>query len=93
LSYAKKLLTCDPTFLKDLKACSRLHDILESFEALRTAYQLRAKLQAIWSKSAATHKELVESLQEWCRAAEASGISALLEFSYYLRSQTTPETL
>jgi len=38
-------------------------------------------LQAIWQERTASHERLMQSLQEWCREAEASGIRALQEFA------------
>jgi stearoyl-CoA desaturase (delta-9 desaturase) len=38
-------------------------------------------LQAIWQERTASHERLRQSLQEWCREAEESGIRALQEFA------------
>jgi len=50
------------------------------YSSLNAVYQLRLQLQNIWAKSTATQAELLESLQEWCRKAEATGINSLREF-------------
>ncbi|BAN68266.1 DesA family fatty acid desaturase [endosymbiont of unidentified scaly snail isolate Monju] len=46
----------------------------------------RERLQGIWGRSAASQEVLLESLQQWCREAEASGIRALQEFAERVRS-------
>ncbi len=63
-----------------------LHDVLESAPALRTVCEYRAQLQAIWSRTTASHDKLLVALQEWCTRAEASGIQALQDFARGLRS-------
>jgi len=59
---------------------------VEQVEALRTMSAMRAELAALWSRSAASRAELVRTLQDWCRRAEASGIQPLAEFAQRLRS-------
>jgi stearoyl-CoA desaturase (delta-9 desaturase) len=46
---------------------------------------MKQRLQEIWSKSAVTQENLLSALEDWCRAAESSGIEALREFSRRLR--------
>lgn len=65
---------------------TRLASVLENFQSLRTVYNFRMKLQAIWSHSTASQKELLEALQEWCHQAEATGNQALLRFSRLLKT-------
>ena len=55
-------------------------------EKFATVFSLREQLQDIWDKTAASQKELIESLQEWCKKAESSRIETLKEFSSYLKS-------
>lgn len=64
----------------------RLNRLLENFHTLREAYQFRVKLQAIWSRSTASQKELLDALHEWCQQAEATGIEALRRFSHRLKT-------
>lgn len=63
-----------------------LEKFLANNHRLQIVYQFRKQLQSIWSKSAATQKELLEALQAWCQAAEATGIQKLQEFVSYLKS-------
>lgn len=84
LSRMRKVLVRD-TSLIGHNDKQRLENVLEKHQSLAVVYQYRAKLQGIWAKSAATQKELVEALQEWCRQAEAAGIDALREFVKHLK--------
>jgi stearoyl-CoA desaturase (delta-9 desaturase) len=79
LRRVRKLLVRD-TSLIDQSGKQDLEGVLEKHSKLAVVYQYRLALQNIWAKSAATQKELLESLQEWCRQAEATGIDALREF-------------
>lgn len=64
----------------------RLHTVLDNFQSLRVIYDYRLKLQAIWAKSTASQKELLDALQEWCRQAESTGIEALNQFTQRLKT-------
>ena len=63
------------------EAKSRLDAALDHSQALKTVYHYKGRLQAIWQERSASHERLRQSLQEWCREAEASGIRALQEFA------------
>jgi stearoyl-CoA desaturase (delta-9 desaturase) len=67
--------------LLSIDARARLDAALDHSQALQTVYQYKRKLQAIWQERTASHERLLQSLQEWCREAEASGIRALQEFA------------
>jgi stearoyl-CoA desaturase (delta-9 desaturase) len=85
LRRVKTLLIRDAS-LVDQTGQQHLNEALEQHESLQKVYQLRFALQNIWAKSAATPAELVESLQEWCRQAESSGIKALHDFVNHLKA-------
>lgn len=70
------------------RASSRLQDLLTRYEQLRIVYNYRQSLQNVWLKTAASQKELMESLQQWCKQAEESGLEVLRQFSYQLKSYT-----
>ncbi len=91
LSRVRKLLVRD-TSLIDSDGKQHLAVVLEKHRSLDVVYQYRIKLQNIWAKSAATQKELLESLQEWCRQAEATGIEALREFVKHLKAYVPQRT-
>jgi stearoyl-CoA desaturase (delta-9 desaturase) len=64
---------------------ARLQSVLSRSEQLRTLYQMRQDLVSVWGRSTASREQLVRQLQDWCQKAEASGISALSQFSLKLR--------
>ena len=65
-----------------------LQDVLKASQNLRMVHEYRKQLQALWSRTTASHEKLLAALQEWCVQAEASGIQALQEFARSLRSYT-----
>ena len=85
LQQTGKLLVRDRRRM-DADARGLLESVLERFTALRTAYQYREQLQAIWEKSAASHEALLQALQDWCARAEATGVQALEDFSRRLKA-------
>lgn len=85
LARAKKYLVRESS-LVNYQDQQRLVDVLESNRSLQVVYQFRLKLQSIWAKSTATQHELLESLQEWCAQAEATGIKVLREFVDHLKA-------
>lgn len=90
LRYARTSLVRDPSIMKPSQKM-RLANVLENFQTLRIVYQLRLKLQDIWSRSTASPKELLEALQEWCQQAEATGIEALQKFVRHLKTYVPRE--
>jgi stearoyl-CoA desaturase (delta-9 desaturase) len=71
----------------DLQATekAKLQSLLARSEQLRTLYQMRLDLIAVWGRSTASREQLVKQLQDWCQRAESSGIAALSQFSLNLR--------
>jgi stearoyl-CoA desaturase (Delta-9 desaturase) len=47
---------------------------------------MRDELRQMWSSTTASREQLATDLQAWCKRAEESGIAALQEFSFKLRS-------
>ena len=84
LRRARSLLTRDASLI-NARAHERLDQILSRFNDLKTVYQYRLKLQAIWSGKSTGQESLRAALQEWCQQAEATRIAALQEFSQRLR--------
>lgn len=85
LSRAGTLLRREKALLSP-KANTKLQALLERYEQLRLVYSYRQSLQSVWLKTASSQKELVESLQNWCRQAEESGLEALSQFSKQIKS-------
>jgi stearoyl-CoA desaturase (delta-9 desaturase) len=81
----KTLLVREPSLI-DQRGQQHLDTVFENHQPLSVVYQFRLKLQNIWVKSTASQAELVDSLQEWCRQAEATGINALREFVKYIKA-------
>jgi len=67
------------------KASSRLQALLNKYEQLREVYHYRQSLQNVWLKTATSQKELIESLQLWCKQAESSGLDVLKQFAEQLK--------
>ena len=84
LRKARRLLVRNPQMMDD-RSRGMLEAALDRFAALRTAYQFRERLQAIWDRSATSHDKLLQALQEWCQQAEATGVEALEAFARRLR--------
>ncbi len=64
---------------------NKLTELIAASPTLAKAYALRQELAAIWQRSTASKEQLVKQLEDWCRRAEDSGITALQEFSRRLR--------
>jgi len=62
-----------------------LENALQHSSNLRTIYQLKQELAAVWARSTVSQEQLLKNLEDWCHRAEASGIKALEEFSRRLR--------
>jgi stearoyl-CoA desaturase (delta-9 desaturase) len=84
LRRARGLLTREAALI-DAAARGRLERVLERFNNLRVVYQYRQQLQSVWARQAVSQEQLLKALQEWCQQAEATGITALQEFSQRLR--------
>jgi stearoyl-CoA desaturase (delta-9 desaturase) len=75
----------------DRAARRSLQALLEQSQALETVYQYRQRLREIWEKTASSQENLLQSLQEWVRQAETSGVEALEEFAHTLRGYSLPQ--
>ena len=52
---------------------------------VQAVYQAKLRLQEIWQRSSTTSEMLVHQLENWCHAAEVSGIESLETFSSKLK--------
>ena len=68
------------------RADNQLQKALSLSPKLQTVYQMKQQLQNIWTRSTDSSDVLVHQLEDWCRAAEHSGIQALEGFSERLRT-------
>jgi len=71
--------------LMDDSMRGRLDRLLNISQQLRTVYQFRQRLQAIWTERTQNQAQLIKALQEWCSQAEESGIQVLQDFARRLR--------
>jgi len=74
------------------RANTRLQALLARCEQLRLVYSYRQSLQNIWLKTASSQKDLIESLQQWCKQAEESGLEVLSQFAQQLKGYV-PKTI
>jgi stearoyl-CoA desaturase (delta-9 desaturase) len=81
----REWLRLAPTELKQEEK-AEVEQALEKNDKLAKIYHMRQELAHIWERSTLSKEQLVKNLQDWCHKAEASGIEALREFSFRLRS-------
>ena len=63
--------------------------VLRESPNLATFVAMREELRMFWTRTNVSAEQLVSDLGAWCRNAEASGITALREFSRKLRAART----
>ena len=81
---ARRLLVREESTL-DARSKARLAHLLEESQVLATVHQYRKRLQDVWERTATSQEGLLQSLQDWCKQAESTGIQALEDFSRNLR--------
>jgi stearoyl-CoA desaturase (delta-9 desaturase) len=81
----KRWLSVDERFIGESER-ARVAQIIEKSRILKTVATMRQELIGLWQRSSATKEQLVKQLEDWCRRAELSGITALQDFSRTLRS-------
>lgn len=87
LNQLKKLMQKEDSILKAEKK-KQLKFALEHNETLKVIYQFKEKLQAIWEKTTANQRELLDALQDWCKQAESTRIQALRDFAASIKTYT-----
>ena len=87
LRRGRRLLVRNERFI-DAAGRRRLEELLAHHQALQVVYEYRQRLQELWQQRTAHEDGLVQSLQEWCRSAEETGIQSLAEFARRLRGYT-----
>jgi stearoyl-CoA desaturase (Delta-9 desaturase) len=81
---AKKLLVRDPQLL-DGDARQRLGALLAASATLKTVYEFRERLTALWSSTPASNEQLLYELRGWIADAEARGLPKLRQFASAMR--------
>lgn len=87
----RRLLVRDESRLDEV-AKDRLKAVLDSNQVLHTVYQHQRRLRELWNRTAGTHENLLQALQDWCRQAEATGIKSLQDFARSLRNYALQPT-
>ena len=90
LRAAHKLL-CRDEALVDESGKRRIREAVRASHTVDTIYNLRLRLQAIWTQRGGNAEEMLQALRQWCRDAEATGIHALREFVDEIKSYTVPQ--
>lgn len=80
LRRARLLLVRDESLLNDDGKIA-LDNALAQSPALRTVYEYKHRLQALWQERSQSQDRLLQALEDWCKQAEESGIRALQEFA------------
>jgi len=81
----QRLARRDKKLLKE-EDLQRLNQVLEQNLVLKTVYQFKLRLQAVWEQQSLSQEMRLAELRKWCRQAEESGIEALQEFVHLVRS-------
>ena len=84
LSEARRLLPMDEPKL-DSQQKATLEQLFQRSEKIRTLYEMRSELRAVWERTNLSREQMLVQLQQWCERAEASGIRMLEEMSLRLR--------
>jgi stearoyl-CoA desaturase (delta-9 desaturase) len=88
---AKTLLIRDALLL-DRFAQQRLHGLLAVNVRLRTVYEFRERLNALWNGTHTTNERLLHSLRSWIADAEASGLPTLQRYALTMRATAMPSS-
>jgi stearoyl-CoA desaturase (Delta-9 desaturase) len=82
---AARILLLRDAVLMGGDAQARLRDLLATSATLRTAYDFRERLNALWGRAHLTNDRLLELLRSWIADAEASGVPALQQYAATMR--------
>ena len=85
---SSRMLLVRNASLIDESARNRLTVVLSQSQKLNTVYEYKLRLQALWDRGSAGTSDMMDSLQEWCREAEATGIKSLGDFAARLQGYT-----
>jgi len=82
---------CRESSLVDAADKARITQVTDHSDRLKTLYEMRERLQAIWAKRGGSSEELLAAFKQWCLDAEASGEEALRDFVAHMKSYTMPQ--
>lgn len=83
----KAVLVREDSLIDDTGRAS-LMQFLANNTLVKTAYDYRTQLYAIWNRTTASQQELLDAFHDWCLRAEATGIQTLQQFVGYLKGYT-----
>jgi stearoyl-CoA desaturase (delta-9 desaturase) len=84
LQKVKKLLVREGIAFDD-NAHRSLQQALSLSSRLETVYRFKEELKQLWANSSISCETRLQSLKDWCRRAEETGIQSLEEFALLLR--------
>lgn len=87
-SKAAKILSREESLVTEQDR-QRIQEIIEHNAVLKTIYEKRKELQAVWQQQVTNNEELVKALKDWIAKAEATGIQSLKDFADSLSHYTT----
>ena len=67
-----------------------INAIVTSNAILKTIYEKRLELNAVWAKRGGNGDDLLKAFKDWCVSAEETGIQALGDFVQELKSYSMP---
>ena len=88
---AARSALCRHEGLVDESGKRRIDEAVQASHTIGTIYNLRLRLQAIWTQRGGNAEETLHALTQWCRDAEETGIQALRDFVDELKSYTVPK--
>lgn len=86
-----KVVLCREDSLVDDAGKNRISELVAAHPDIKVIYELRLRLQAVWSKRSGSADELLNALKQWCLDAEATGLSVLRDFVEELKSYSIPK--
>ncbi|MFB3103345.1 MAG: transposase, partial [Pseudomonadales bacterium] len=69
---------------------NHISELVEAHPDIKVIYELRLRLQAVWSNRSGSADELLNALKQWCQDAEATGLGVLRDFVEELKSYSIP---
>jgi len=82
---SSRVQLADTTTTKKQSAAAKLAQARAAYPVLDKMVTMREELRQMWLNTSQSREQLVVDLAAWCARAEASGISALRDFSMRLR--------
>ncbi|MGE0624717.1 MAG: fatty acid desaturase [Pseudomonadales bacterium] len=86
---ARRVLTREDSLVDDAGQ-TRIDELTRQSPNLKTIYEYRQRLQAVWAKRGGNAEDMLAALKQWCLDAEATGIQALKDFVAELRTYAIP---